>query len=260
MLDELARELDKKSGLEFWATSKRADLMIEFLYRFTGSKLSLALMTAGKKVCLDYLVENLPVALYRSPQFYFLRKVTKQFLDDPVNGNALQGKVLNLGTGTPGHTPRAWARLAAFHAAAIYNNAGCARAVAYAFVTMSEDFMTLTFDKVIGEADYAMCENEYLRVLGEIADKLRKEMDMSEVFHRVYQQAFTVARYCDLDGYFRYFISDDPNWEYRYLVVRVDSLELEAGNPKKEAEPFDVITLHAPGTTYNYIVLKRVRE
>ena len=202
----------------------------------------------------------MPVELYRSPQFYTLLKVMRQFIDDPIKGNALQGKVFDLGSGALGHTPRAWARLAAFHAAAIYNNAGCARAVAYAFVTLSEQFTTLTLNKSVCEADYVMCKGEYFRILGEIADKLRKEMDMSEVFHRVYQQAFTVARYCDLDGYLQYFISDDPNWEYRYLVVRVDSLELEAGNPKKEAEPFDVITLHAPGTTYNCIVLKRVRE
>lgn len=257
MSNELSKELDEKSGLEFWATSKRADLMIEFLYRFTGSNLSLSLMTAGKKICLDYLTENMPVALYRSPQFYTLRKVTKQFIDDPIKGDALQGKVLDLGSGTPGHTLRAWARLAAYHAASIYYNEECARAVAYTFLTATAEFQqALANDR--NSKYLTVDEGEYTRVLGQIADQLRKKIDMSEVFKNEYQQAITVARYRDLDGYLQYFVADDPNWEYRYLAIRVDFLELEAGNPKKDVEPFDVITLHAPGTTYNCVVLKRI--
>lgn len=172
MTTELINKLDNIHVNDFWNTSDRADLMIEVLsnYRFTTLSKNLHLTAVAKKICLDYLSMNMSATDLSDPEFLQLYNWTNVFVQDEKRGIGLQDQVVELGGGESEHTPRAWARLAAYHAASIYHSGDCPIAVACALVASKQT--------PANQDEYQNAE--YFSHLAKMADLLRQNAELNE--------------------------------------------------------------------------------
>lgn len=156
---------------------KRGDLILKLLYRQKDA-LQLA---KGKKICLDYLTSKLPVADYRSPQFYRLQGVLLTFIEKEAEYSKAKKTAMAIRTeagfktSVALHSVRSWALLAAWSAANPSSHEECANAVSYAICAQRYKFKLLVSIGQQAEA-YKYAQRERLVILHELADLIRREL------------------------------------------------------------------------------------